>query len=102
MASGFLLGVVQSEEFVGIANVNYGTHMPRADWTVIREFVLKVPSLGEQTAIAAVLSDMDDEIVALEQRRDKTRAIKGGMMQQLLTGRVRIVTTESANAGDWS
>ena len=42
----------------------------------------------EQRAIAAVLSDMDAEITALEQRRDKARAIKQGMMQQLLTGQV--------------
>jgi type I restriction enzyme S subunit len=48
-----------------------------------------VPPLPEQRAIAAVLSDMDAEIAALERRRDKTRAIKQGMMQQLLTGRRR-------------
>jgi type I restriction enzyme S subunit len=50
----------------------------------------------EQKAIAAVLSDMDAEIAALEARRDKTRAIKQGMMQQLLTGRVRLVKPEAA------
>jgi type I restriction enzyme, S subunit len=46
---------------------------------------------GEQIAIAEVLSDMDAELVALEQRRDKTRALKQGMMQELLTGRTRLV-----------
>lgn len=45
----------------------------------------------EIEAVATVLSDMDAEIAALEQRRDKTRQIKQGMMQQLLTGRVRLV-----------
>ena len=54
----------------------------------------KVPQLDEQTAIAVTLSDMDAEIAALERRRDKTRAIKQGMMQQLLTGRVRLVQPE--------
>lgn len=49
------------------------------------------PEADEQIAIATVLSDMDAEIVALERRRDKTRAIKQGMMQQLLTGRIRLV-----------
>jgi type I restriction enzyme, S subunit len=49
------------------------------------------PSLEEQTAIATVLSDMDTELTALEARRDKTRAIKQGMMQELLTGRIRLV-----------
>ena len=45
----------------------------------------------EQTAIATVLSDMDAELAALEARRDKTRALKQAMMQELLTGRTRLV-----------
>jgi type I restriction enzyme S subunit len=45
----------------------------------------------EQIAIAAVLSDMDAELAALEQRRDKTRALKQAMMQELLTGRTRLI-----------
>jgi type I restriction enzyme S subunit len=49
------------------------------------------PPEEEQNAIATVLSDMDAEIAALESRRDKTRSIKQGMMQQLLTGRIRLV-----------
>ena len=48
-------------------------------------------SLDEQTAIATVLSDMDTELTALEARRDKTRALKQGMMQELLTGRTRLL-----------
>jgi len=50
---------------------------------------------AEQEAIATVLSDMDAEIAALERRRDKTRAVKQSMMQQLLTGRVRLVNPEA-------
>ncbi len=45
----------------------------------------------EQTAIAAVLSDMDAELAALQARRDKTRDLKQGVMQELLTGRIRLV-----------
>ena len=45
----------------------------------------------EQTAIATVLADMDAELAVLEGRRDKTRALKQGMMQALLTGRIRLV-----------
>lgn len=51
----------------------------------------KLPPRPEQTAIAEVLSDMDAEIAALEARRDKTRALKQGMMQELLTGNTRLV-----------
>ena len=45
----------------------------------------------EQEAIAEILSDMDAEIALLEQRLEKTKAIKQGMLQQLLTGRIRLV-----------
>jgi type I restriction enzyme S subunit len=55
------------------------------------DFALLLPSVPEQGAIVTVLSDMDAEIEALERRRDKTRAIKQGMVQQLLAGRIRLV-----------
>ena len=61
---------------------------------IILSIVVPFPHVDEQTAIAAVLSDMDAEIAALERRRDKTRVVKQGMMQQLLTGRVRLVKSE--------
>jgi type I restriction enzyme S subunit len=64
-------------------------HISPAD---IRGFAIAVPSdPEEQRAITTVLSDMDADIVALEQRRNKTRALKQGMMQELLTGRTRLV-----------
>lgn len=52
---------------------------------------LSLPPLPEQTAIAAVLIDMDAELAALEQRLAKTRILKQGMMQELLTGRTRLL-----------
>lgn len=57
----------------------------------MKAFRVKLPHEDEQTAIAAVLSDMDAEIAALEQRREKTRALKQAMMQELLTGKTRLV-----------
>jgi type I restriction enzyme S subunit len=59
---------------------------------VIRKaYELSLPPLAEQAAIATVLSDMDAELGILEQRCDKTKLLKQGMMQQLLTGRTRLV-----------
>ena len=55
---------------------------------------IDLPTLPEQQAIATILSDMDAEITALERRLDKTRAIKQGMMQQLLTGSIRLPIPE--------
>ena len=59
--------------------------------TLIKKMEVPLPSLPEQTAIAEILSDMDAEITALEQKREKTRLLKQGMMQELLTGRIRLV-----------
>jgi type I restriction enzyme S subunit len=50
-----------------------------------------VPSIEEQNAIAEVLSDLDAEIIAIETKREKARALKQGMMQELLTGRIRLI-----------
>ena len=52
---------------------------------------LNLPPLPEQTAIAGVLGEMDAELAGLEQRREKTRDLKQAMMQELLTGRTRLV-----------
>lgn len=71
--------------------ITTGQAYPQISLTQVRDTVLPVPSVSEQTAIADVLSDMDAELAALEQRRDKTRALKRGMMQELLTGRTRLV-----------
>lgn len=56
----------------------------------IKKAFIALPSTEEQTVIATILSDMDAEIQALQQRLDKTKDIKQGMMQQLLTGKVRL------------
>lgn len=58
---------------------------------IIKASVIGIPSLAEQTAIATILSDMDEEIQALKQRLGKTRQIKQGMMQELLTGKTRLI-----------
>lgn len=57
----------------------------------MQKFSFSCPCVEEQSAIASVLSDMDTEIAALEHKRDKTSALKQGMMQELLTGRIRLV-----------
>ena len=68
-----------------------GTKVSGISKSNIPKLSIPVPPLPEQTAIAEVLSDMDAELAALERRRDKTRALKQGMMQELLTGRTRFL-----------
>ncbi len=76
-----------------------GSTFTSANSTQIRRFPLYIPLDGsEQTAIATVLSDIDAEIAALERRRDKAKAVKQGMMQELLTGRIRLVEPDTKKA----
>ena len=60
---------------------------------------ITLPDVEEQTAIVAILSGMDAEITAIENRLDKVRSIKHGMMQQLLTGRIRLPATDGLAKG---
>lgn len=100
VVSSYLYQLVTTNWFINAASTAYGTHMPRSDWKVVRELEFKIPPSTEQEAIVKVLGDMDAEIAALEHRRDKTRQIKQGMMQQLLTGRVRLVDTGAQTDSD--
>jgi len=68
-----------------------GTKVSGISKTNIAKLKMPVPKVPEQTAIAEVLSEMDAELAVLEQRREKTRALKHAMMQELLTGRIRLV-----------
>lgn len=72
-----------------------GSNYPAINSRDVRGFLLPLPEVKEQNAIATILSDMDSEIQALQKRLDKTRDIKQGMMQQLLTGKVRLVDSSA-------
>ncbi len=78
-------------------NLSSGTTISYMSREQFENFEVNVPlDKKEQTAIANVLSDMDAEIAALEARRDKTKALKQGMMQELLTGRIRLLKEGAA------
>lgn len=92
IVASFLFHALQATE---LPNTGYNRHL---------KFLIRVrvflPPRHEQQAIATVLSDMDAEITALEHRLDKTRAIKQGMMQQLLTGSIRLPIPEDDTSDD--
>ncbi|MBF8458318.1 restriction endonuclease subunit S [Kaistella sp. G5-32] len=70
---------------------NEASGVPSLNKNTLEQIEIQLPSLSDQTRIAAILSDMDLEIEALEEKLHKARQIKQGMMQELLTGRVRLV-----------
>ena len=79
----FISYSIQSRE---IPNTGYNRH-----FKYLAELEILLPGLEEQTAIAQILSEMDAEIDALVAQREKTALIKTGMMQELLTGRTRLL-----------
>mgnify|MGYP006303044751 CR=1 FL=1 len=63
---------------------------PNLSSEIMKSVKLSLPKTEEQKVIANTLSDIDNEIEALEQRMNKTKQIKQGMMQELLTGKIRL------------
>ncbi|MGL4499729.1 MAG: restriction endonuclease subunit S, partial [Planktothrix sp.] len=92
LSSYFLTYMLNSNYYKKKANdeVFLGGGVGNLNVDVVRNYLIFVPSIEEQRAIIQVLSDIDEEISALEKRRTKTQAIKQGMMQELLTGRTRL------------
>lgn len=82
-----------------IYRLQTGGAQPHVHPTDIAPLLLHIPDdVSEQAAIASVLKDMDAELAALEARRDKTRDLKQAMMQELLTGKTRLVPEGAALA----
>jgi type I restriction enzyme S subunit len=88
----FLANVFSTPEwFQAVSDQSGGTTHKRISRGALGGITINLPCLEEQGAIAGVLSAMDEDIAALEQRLAKTKAMKQGMMQELLTGRTRLV-----------
>ena len=90
--SGYLFFYIMSD--FGQARMSEliaGSGHPKINKTDLKKLMVVIPSLDEQEAIAALLSDMDSENAALETKLHKARQVKQGMMRNLLTGRIRLV-----------
>ena len=96
----FLAGVTTTRHYWNwVKTMSLRSGQPGINGQEYAQFEFRLPSVQEQTAISQVLSDMDAEITALEARLEKTWALKQGMMQALLTGRVRLpVQAEALDA----
>lgn len=88
----FLFALTKTENYwkwVTVMSMRSG--QPGINGNEYKQLPIPVPSIEEQTAIAAILSDMDTDITELETRLGKVRQVKQGMMRELLTGRTRLV-----------
>jgi type I restriction enzyme S subunit len=101
-SNSYMNAAMNTKKFVtDLAGIATGTTSVAAIYTRdLLQLKLLIPPKEEQTAIATILSDMDNEIQTLEQRLVKTRQIKQGMMQELLTGRTRLPFDKEAQQGN--
>ena len=94
----YLFCLIQTEEFIRIANVSFGSKMPRADWDFINHYPFTIiHSLPEQHRIVSVLSLWDTAIEKQTALIEQLTLRKRGLMQQLLTGKKRL----KGFVGEW-
>jgi type I restriction enzyme S subunit len=93
VSSGFILAAILGYHFSKYAeSVSVRSGMPKINRAELAEYTMALPPTKiEQEAIAAILADMDVEISSLEAKLAKARQLKQGMLQELLTGRTRLV-----------
>jgi type I restriction enzyme S subunit len=89
--SKFVFQMFQSNDIKRQIDENLGATINQITNKVLNSFSIPFPSIKEQEAITKILCDMDDEILKLEYKKDKYNGIKQGMMQELLTGKTRLV-----------
>ncbi len=96
--SEYLFHFVQTDKFISEANKSAGSKMPRADWGVVSELVIKLPSQEEQRKISSVLTAIDKKTEIFEKKLVYLKQEKKALMQQLLTGkrRVKVEAKETA------
>lgn len=88
----FLIYYLHTTKAISLfSSMSSGSTINSVPMAKLIELPILLPSLSEQSAIVSVLSSMDEEISALEAKRNKYIAIKQGMMQQLLTGKIRLI-----------
>ena len=81
--NSFLFYLIQTNWFIDLTNKSSGSKMPRADWNLVENGYIEIPSLQEQTKIANFLSAIDEKIALVEKQLASTKEYKKGLMQKL-------------------
>ena len=83
ISNNYLFQFIQSEQFTELTNIQSGSKMPRADWSVIADAEIEYPCIEEQTKIANFLSAIDQKIEVVAQQIEQAKQWKKGLLQQM-------------------
>lgn len=93
LTTDYLFYTIQRNSFIeNSVSKSYGTKMPRTSWKILSEFEMGLPSVEEQTKITKILSSIDNKLDVLTEKKTTYQELKQGLMQQLLTGKIRTST----------
>ncbi len=87
--SEYVYLIVQSNKFIAFSNKTSGTKMPRSEWDLISDVLFPLPPIYEQRKITEILRYCDKEIELVGKQIESKQRLKNGLMQQLLTGKMR-------------
>ena len=97
----FLFRIVQTNNFIDLANQSSGSKMPRADWSVVENGLFSFPTLPEQSKIATFLTAVDEKLQALKKKKSLLEVYKKGVMQKLFSQELRFRSEDGKEFGDW-
>ena len=97
----FLFRIVQTNNFIDLANQSSGSKMPRADWSVVENGLFSFPTLPEQSKIATFLTAVDEKLQALKKKKSLLEVYKKGVMQKLFSQELRFKSEDGKEFGDW-
>ncbi len=101
LVTDFLYQYIQTEHFFKLVLVQSGTKMPRANWEIVANGTINIPTFAEQTKIAEFFTLIDKKISQLQQQFDLLTEYKKGVMQQIFSQKLRFKKDDGSDFADW-
>lgn len=101
ISNEFLYRIVQTNQFIDLANQSSGSKMPRADWSVVENGEFSFPSFPEQTKIANFLTAVDDKLCQLKKKKGLLEEYKKGVMQKIFSQELRFKDENGEQFPEW-
>lgn len=102
ISNNFLFSLIQTKQFIDLANQSSGSKMPRADWSVVSNGGFYIPqSKDEQQKIASFLSAVDTKIDQLTRKKTLLEEYKKGVMQKIFSQEIRFKADDGAEFSEW-